>query len=74
MIFGQLVSAAMLFAKFHAGTRKSSLDFWPPLLKQPIMFTLKCETKNVSGIKVLHSVYRVSHHIVKSARAGKKQS
>ena len=64
MIFGQLVSAAMLFAKFHAGTRKSPLDVWLLLLKQPIRFALKCKGKNVSDIKVLHSVYRVSHHIV----------
>ena len=31
MIFGQVASAAMLFAKFHAGTRKSLSGFWPPL-------------------------------------------
>ena len=36
MIFGQLATAAMLFAKFHAGTRKLLSDFWPPLLEEPI--------------------------------------
>ena len=39
---GQLASAAMLVMKFRAGTRKSLLDFWPPLLEQPIKFVLKC--------------------------------
>ena len=36
--FGQLAIAAMLFAKFHAGTRKSQSEFWPPLFEQPIKF------------------------------------
>ena len=41
MIFGQLVSVVMLFAKFHEGTQKKSLsDFW--LLEQPIKFVLIC--------------------------------
>ena len=38
--FGQLTSAAMLFAKFHAGTRKSLSDFWSPLPEQPTKFVL----------------------------------
>ena len=37
-MLGQLVSAATLFAKFHAGERKSLSDFRPPLLEQPIKF------------------------------------
>ena len=40
-IFGQLANAAMLFGKFHAGTRKSLSDFWLPLLEQPIKFVLE---------------------------------
>ena len=40
MIYEQLASAAMLFAEFHAGTKKSLLDFWLPLLEQPIKFVL----------------------------------
>ena len=43
MIFGKLASAAMLFAEFHTGTKKSLSDFWPPLLEQPIKFVLKCK-------------------------------
>ena len=38
--FWQLASATMLLAKFHAGTRKSLSDFWPPLLEQSIKFVL----------------------------------
>ena len=41
MTFWQLANAAMLFAKFHAGTRRLLSDFWPSLLKQPIRFVLK---------------------------------
>ena len=37
---GQLASAAMLFVNFHAGTRKSLSDFWPPLLEHPIKLVL----------------------------------
>ena len=40
MIFGQLASAATLFAKFHAGTIQSQSDFWASLLEQPIKFVL----------------------------------
>ena len=32
-IFEQLESEAMLFAKFHAGTRKSLSNFWTALFK-----------------------------------------
>ena len=40
-IFGQLVSAATLFAKFHADTRKANhWTFWPPLLEQPMKLFL----------------------------------
>ena len=39
-ILGQLASATMLFAKFHADTRKSLSDFLPPPLEQPIKFVL----------------------------------
>ena len=38
--FEQLASAAMLYAKFHAGARKSPSDFWPPLFERPIKFVL----------------------------------
>ena len=38
MIFGQLASAALLFAKLPSGTRKSLADFLLPLLEQPIIF------------------------------------
>ena len=41
--FGQLTSAAMSFATFHAVTIKSLLDFWPPLLEKQIKFVLSCE-------------------------------
>ena len=41
-MFGQL--AAMLFAEFHAGTRKSLPGFWPPLFEQSIKFVLICKT------------------------------
>ena len=48
MIFEQLASAAMLFAKFHAGTRKSLRNVWLLLLKQPMKFVLnvniRCST------------------------------
>ena len=40
MIFGQLSSVAVLFARFHAGTRKWLSDCWPPLLEQPIKYCL----------------------------------
>ena len=40
MIYGQLARAAMWFAKFHAGTKKSLLDFWRPQLKQPMKFVI----------------------------------
>ena len=36
MIFGRLASTAALFAKFHAGTKKSPSGFWPPLPEQQI--------------------------------------
>ena len=44
MIFGWLVIAAMLFAKFLAGVlaqESHCRTFWLPLLKQPIKFALK---------------------------------
>ena len=40
MILRRLVSLATLFDMFHAGTRKSLLDLWPPLLQLPIKFVL----------------------------------
>ena len=40
MTFGQLAGAAMLFAKFHSGTKKSLLDFRLPLVEQPMKFVL----------------------------------
>ena len=40
MIFGQFASAAMLFFKFNAGTRKSLSDFCLPLLEQAMKFIL----------------------------------
>ena len=40
MIFVQLAGVATLFAKFHAGTKRLFLDFWPPLLEQPIKLVL----------------------------------
>ena len=49
MIFGQLASAVMLFAKFHAGTRKSLSEFLLPLLEQPIRFVFICATNRISG-------------------------
>ena len=50
MIFGQAASAAMLFAKFHAGTRKFLSDFWPPLLEHPIQFILMFTYNTISLI------------------------
>ena len=32
MILGHLANGAMLFAKFHVGTRKSLSEFWSPLV------------------------------------------
>ena len=40
MIFRQLASAVMLFAKFDAGARKSLQDNWPLLLEHPTKFVL----------------------------------
>ena len=49
MIFGQLKSATMWLAKFHAYTTKSLSDFWPPLFEQPINFVFICKYSMVEG-------------------------
>ena len=40
MFLEQLEIAAVLFAKFDAGTRKPQPEVWPPLPEQPIKFVL----------------------------------
>ena len=57
-MFGQLTSVARLFAQFFPGMRKSLLDFWHPLLENPIKFV-----SNISHSCVAKLIkrYRVSN-------------
>ena len=48
MIFRKLSSVATFFVKFHACTEKSLLDFWPPLLKQPVKCLNFCQESSYS--------------------------
>ena len=57
MIFGQLASAAMLFTKFHVGTRTSLLDFWPPLLERPIKSNRRLKSFVLSRCFLLSNSY-----------------
>ena len=52
MIFGWLAIAAMLYATFNAGTRKSLSEFWSPLLEQPITFVLSSDMHDMQAFSL----------------------
>ena len=69
MIYGHLASLATL-VKFHASTRKSILDFWPPpLLEQQIEFVYT--STNINMVKVQMKCFFLLQNLKRQQKSGR---